>query len=159
MQREKINIGKFVASYFDVRQIQFGEHNIKVILTNVEAAPTVRINRGRLLQVLDNLVRNSQYWVLVAGKHNAGLERQICVDFSPKGFTLSDSGRGVREALENSLFELFVTDKPGGEASGMGLFITKTLLELERCNIDLLPERNASGRRFKFLVDLSNVRA
>ena len=159
MQREKINIGTFVSSYFEVRKSQFDEQNIKIVLANVDAAPTVRINRGRLLQVLDNLVRNSQYWVLVAGKHQLALERKICVDFSPKGFTLSDSGRGVREALENSLFELFVTDKPGGEASGMGLFITKTLLELERCGIELLPERNASGRRFKFLVDLSNVRA
>lgn len=158
MQREVINLGEYVTRYFDVRKNRFNEQGIEVRISNNELAPRIKVNRGRLLQVIDNLVRNSEYWIMVASKGDKSVDRRISIDFSNTGVTIFDSGRGVRQSLEHSLFELFVSDKPEGEASGIGLFIARTLLEFDQCAIELLPERNAYGRRYKFFVNFSSVK-
>lgn len=158
LQREIINLGDYITRYFDVRKNRFDEQGIEVKIRNGELAPKIRINRGRLLQVIDNLVRNSEYWIMVASKGDKAVDRRISIDFSDAGVAIYDSGRGVRQSLEHSLFELFVSDKPEGEASGIGLFIAKTLLEFDQCKIELLPERNAYGRRYKFFIDFSSVK-
>ena len=64
---------------------------------------------------------------------------------------------GVIETISESLFELFVTDKPRDEGRGIGLFIVKSLLEANGGSILLADDRNKFGRRFKFSVDLSSA--
>lgn len=59
--------------------------------------------------------------------------------------------------MEDACFEIFTTDKPSSEGHGLGLFITRQLLEEEGCTIFLADDRNEKGRRFKFVVDLSGV--
>ena len=70
-----------------------------------------------------------------------------------------DNGPGVKESLEETLFEPFVTDKPRGYGSGLGLFIVSQLLRRESCGIALLSNRNDGGRRYKFSLDFSGATA
>lgn len=71
--------------------------------------------------------------------------------------TVWDNGPGVKQALEDTLFEPFVTDKPRGYGSGLGLFIVSQLLKKDGCDIRLQATRNDSGRRYKFSIDFSGV--
>jgi signal transduction histidine kinase len=116
----------------------------------------VRMNRGRLLQVLDNLVRNSVYWLRrgVAAM-NVDRPKEIRVKVVADGFILLDSGPGVDPAYEESIFEMFVTAKPAKErGQGLGLFIVTQLLAADGCEIYLGPERNKDGNRNRFVVNL-----
>jgi signal transduction histidine kinase len=117
----------------------------------------VRINRGKLIQVIDNFVRNSEYWLkedidakrITLGKITFGV-------FRPH-LTISDNGRGVDPSLQGRIFEPFVTAKKAGEGRGLGLYIVQQLLRAESCDVRLLPEENTFGRRYKFDLDLSGV--
>ena len=115
---------------------------------------TVKISRGRLIQVLENLVRNSEYWI----RHNtSGNKGYIQFEISAPRVVVSDSGPGVRPAFENALFQPFVSGKPAGEGRGLGLFISRQLLQRDGCDLILEPDRNAKGRRYKFAIDLQPV--
>lgn len=115
------------------------------------------MNRGKILQVFDNLLLNSEYWLLEdvrIGRIDAGVVR-IRID-SPN-VTVEDNGRGVDPQLENSLFDAFATRKPRGSGRGLGLFIVRQLLGAEGCDIELLTHRNKQRRRYVFELDLSGV--
>jgi C4-dicarboxylate-specific signal transduction histidine kinase len=59
--------------------------------------------------------------------------------------------------MENVLFEPFVSGKPAGQGRGLGLFISRQLLQRDGCDIVLEPDRHDKGRRNRFTVDLRAV--
>lgn len=156
--KEAMELSSFVQQYIENRQTSLDAEEISFKVAD-PSNTVVRMNRGRLLAVLDNLVRNSVYW-LKRGKAVMGVERskQIRIVITPSGFTYADSGPGIDPAYEESLFDIFVTAKPAKErGQGLGLFIVTQLLAADGCDIHLAPERNKDGRRCKFVVDLSSV--
>jgi signal transduction histidine kinase len=125
--------------------------------TKPEKPFVVRMNRGKLIQVVDNFVRNSEYWLkqdIAAKRITTG---RITFGLSRPHLTISDSGRGVDQSLQGRIFEPFVTAKKAGEGRGLGLYIVQQLLHAESCDARLLTEENSFGRRYKFDVDLSGV--
>jgi signal transduction histidine kinase len=158
--RESIDLRAFVDHYFDNRKLSLEKEEIAFRVTTSNSATThVRINRGRLLAVLDNLVRNSVYW-LNRGTAVMGVDRdkRVQVEITPEGFIVSDTGPGVDPAYEDSIFEMFVTAKPAKErGQGLGLFIVTQLLAADGCDIRLASDKNRDGRRYKFVVNLGSV--
>jgi signal transduction histidine kinase len=85
-------------------------------------------------------------------------EKEIVVTITGSGFSLADSGPGIDTKYEDSVFEMFVSAKPATErGQGLGLFIVTQLLAADGAEIYLAQDRNANGRRFKFIVNLSSV--
>jgi signal transduction histidine kinase len=125
------------------------------ILWMVESDPTGDFtflgNRGRFIQVLDNLLTNSEYWLKQSSPETGG---KITIAIEKPQITFWDSGLGVRQDLEDTLFELFVSGKPS-KGTGLGLFIVEKLLERDGCSISLSDERNTHGRRYKFVLNLA----
>lgn len=155
--KDRFSVRQFVDEYMSTRAHVFERENISFEVVGSDL--TVRINRARLLQVLDNLVRNSVYW-LNRGCVSGELVRPkaIRIEITATGFNVADSGPGVKRDIEDSIFELFVTGKPAGDpGQGLGLFIIRQLLIADGCDIALAAERNPEGRRFRFNVDLSAV--
>jgi len=116
----------------------------------------VSMNKGKLIQVMDNLVLNSEYWVEVSAKQ-LGTSPSVRVTIERPSIVVDDNGRGIEPAYEDTLFEPFVSAKPKGEGRGLGLFIATQLLELDGCTLRLLSERNMYGRRFRIAVGLEGV--
>lgn len=108
---------------------------------------SVKASVGNMIVVFDNLVINSEYWL----DKDDILERKIFFHCATSNTVqVWDSGLGVAKEIENSLFEPFQTMKMDGR--GLGLYIVQELLSLMNAEIDLLQERNASGRRYKFQI-------
>lgn len=115
----------------------------------------IKANRGRILQVLDNLFRNSQYWLVCSVKNKK--DRVFTIDVKPPLLIISDSGPGVDDVIAGRIFDAFVTGKPPGEGHGLGLFISQQLLSAEKSDISLLSETNKDGRRYKFRINLAGA--
>ncbi len=117
---------------------------------------SVKMNQGKLTQVLDNLIINAQFWVTEALRRGQTAEGIIDIEVERPFIRVSDSGPGVDPGVEGLLFENpFITTKTDGR--GLGLFLSGRLLESDGCKLTLAPDRNEHGRRFKFLIDLSGV--
>jgi signal transduction histidine kinase len=117
----------------------------------------VAINKGKLIQIFDNLLLNSEYWLKEDLQAQRITHGQIVIDLNKPYVTVSDNGRGVDPVIESSVFEPFVSAKGKGKGRGLGLYIVRQLLEAESCNIALTPERNTWDRLYKFELDLSGV--
>jgi len=116
---------------------------------------TVRINKGKLIQIIDNLILNSEYWLKEDIRQGNISEGIINIFISPPYIDISDNGRGIDPNVEMTLFDPFVTTKAKGR--GLGLFIVKQFLSSEGCNIELLPERNEKKHLYKFQLDLKGI--
>jgi signal transduction histidine kinase len=117
----------------------------------------VLMNRGKLLQVFDNLVLNSEYWLgesIRQGELDRGL---VTIEIDAPLVRIFDNGRGIEPGVQHSLFEAFVSRKPRGAGRGLGLFIVRQLLDAEGSSIMLLPDHNSHGRPYTFEIDLSGA--
>ncbi len=117
----------------------------------------VETNRGRLLQVFDNLLLNSEYWLKQERLRNHEERLGVLVEIEHPFVRISDNGPGVDPSVESNLFEPFVTLKPKTMGRGLGLFISSQILGSMGGAINLLHTRNVSGRRHVFEIDLSGV--
>jgi signal transduction histidine kinase len=153
---EEINVHKFLNDFAAFKELTLASHGIKINVRQFDDDFMIKTNRGRLTQVFDNLIRNSEYWLRYYSKKHPG---QHAIDFKMKKpyILVSDDGFGIDKKLEDILFDLFVSGKPSGEGHGLGLFLVKELLEEDECDIVLLPERNCHGRRYIFQLDLKGV--
>lgn len=151
--KDTFHLESFFAQYLSQRETWFQESGVVPSVSG--SSREIRINRARLLQVVDNMVRNSVYWLArIGGRFAPTIE----IELIENGFVLSDNGPGIDPRVEDTLFELFVTTRTyedGGQ--GLGLFISTELLALDGCTIRLMADRNDKGRRFRFYVDLSSA--
>lgn len=113
----------------------------------------ISFNKGRLIQVIDNLMNNSIYWLERKQIKNP----KITITIDKPYIYVEDNGIGIEKAFEENLFEPFVTAKPTGEGRGLGLFIVRQLLSTRNCDIVLAQVRNSYENRYRFIIDLNNA--
>jgi signal transduction histidine kinase len=156
-KREVIQLKEFISEVFRHYIQRFKDEPISLQLGVTDPHFNISMNRGKLIQVLDNLFLNSEYWLNEDVKMHRINRGVVLVETHRPVLTVSDNGRGVDPLLESSVFEPFVSGKGKGKGRGLGLYIVRQLLEAEGCHIDLSSERNKFGRLFKFEIDLSGV--
>ncbi len=132
--------------------------NTRNISFNVDIALdfNVRLNRGMLNQVFDNLFSNSEYWLDYSVRHGLIQEKQYNISIQERGIIIIwDNGIGISPDIETRLFDPFETKKENGR--GLGLYIAAGNLKYNSSRIRLLNERNQFGNLFKFEIDVSQV--
>lgn len=117
----------------------------------------VKTNRGRLTQVIDNVLLNAEYWLVEAQSRDKAFRPKLSIAYAAPRLRIWDNAGGVDPAVEDVLFEPFITLKPKDEGRGLGLFISVQILESMGCSIALLTDRNAQDRRYMFELDLSGI--
>jgi signal transduction histidine kinase len=152
--REDLDVYRTLQELQSFYQDRLAKNHIGMALTSGDETLIIRMNRGKLSQIIDNFVRNSEYWLhedinqgrIAAGEIHIAIERPFV--------RIWDNGRGIDPSVETTLFEPFVSMKAKGQGRGLGLFIVKQLLDSEGCHVGLLPERNRHRRLFTFQIDL-----
>jgi len=109
---------------------------------NVPQELTILAHQGHLDQVLMNLVKNAHESITMGARgRSKNLPKRIQLEGLKEGrwavLDVRDTGAGVPEELAGSLFDPFVTGRKGQGGTGLGLYITKTLLENFGAQINL----------------------
>jgi signal transduction histidine kinase len=108
-----------------------------------------RMSRGVLLQVFDNLITNSLFWLRERGPKLPAI--RIEVNGSDQSIAVSDNGPGIDPRVGDLVFEPFMSTRRNGR--GLGLFIARELLELEGASLQLGPP-DQDGRLRTFIIGL-----
>lgn len=154
-RREAINLLEFFESLKEYHESRWRERDLVMEIVSSEAEFVVSVNRGKLTQIFDNLILNSQYWLRESIRRGKKAPGKMEIQLKAPSVLFSDNGRGIDPSVAGSLFEPFVTTREGGR--GLGLFIVRELLESEGCMIRLSRSRNSAGRPFEFDLDLSGM--
>lgn len=157
-KREIIDMEAFIGEILRHYTTHFSSSPIQVLTKFTKGQQfKIEMNKGKLIQVLDNLLLNSEYWIkedIRTGRLTLGT---ITISLTKPYIRVSDNGRGVEPSIETSIFEPFVSAKGKGKGRGLGLYIARQLLEAEGCGIRLMPQRNENGRMYCFEIDLTGV--
>jgi signal transduction histidine kinase len=118
--------------------------------------PAVVVNAGRISQVLLNLLLNA-----ADASSSAG---EIRVLFAQTGDTVtvvvSDDGDGITDDQRSHLFEPFFTTKPPGRGTGLGLFVSRRIVEEHGGTLECLPSagRGERGTAFQIVLPVNRGR-
>lgn len=128
--------------------IDQARHSLTV--TMPEADLTLVADPVRLVQVLSNLLNNSARYTEPGG--SIGLN----VEYSTETLRISvtDNGRGMSEATQLRVFDMFVQEKPGSGGLGVGLTLVKRLVELHDGHIEVTSPGLGLGSTFTITLPI-----
>lgn len=95
------------------------------IIKNYQAKPKVMCRRDDLNQVWTNLIHNA----MQAIKEQGTIQIDVIQEDSQVIVKVTDSGEGIPEEIKPRIFSPFFTTKAAGEGSGLGLNISKKIIE------------------------------
>lgn len=121
--------------------------------------PEVTGHHDRLEQVLINLLLNAQYAVSQRAAREPEHDPRVkicCRETNGRVFiTVEDNGDGISQGQLSRVFEPFVTTKPVGEGTGLGLSVSYGIIT--QMGGELSAENHGQGARF--LINLPAGRA
>lgn len=128
-----VPLGKFMETFLSLARRDLQGRSICLrIGSNLDLAP-VRIDPRAMYQVLLNIVANA------AEALDNRLDGEINISATLRDqvvwLTVSDNGCGISPKQKKHLFQPFNSNKPSG--NGLGLVITRKLLTLMGCSIDI----------------------
>lgn len=156
--RDVFTLSSFFQDIVEFYQSRFGSE-IGITLKDGTNGQKIKVNKGKLTQIIDNIILNAEYWLRDYQKQHPGFKPNITIELAPPYIRISDNGNGISESIEDTLFQPFVSLKPKGVGRGLGLFIVQQFLDSIGCSIVLLPERNQNKRRFIFQLYINSLMA
>lgn len=125
------------------------ERSIDLRCSVAPALPPVRVDRGRILQVLSNLVGNALKFVPSGGS----VELTATSDGGRVRIAVTDTGPGIDEQNLSRVFDRFWrADRRKDRGAGLGLSVAKGIVEAHGGEIGV-QSRKGQGSSFYFLLD------
>tara|TARA_R110002051_G_scaffold257435_5_gene316424 strand:+ start:17375 stop:19849 length:2475 start_codon:yes stop_codon:yes gene_type:complete len=155
-EKTTISLSTFFKQEHEYYSNRFSKFDIEFPI-QVKDDFAINVNKGKLTQVIDNILNNSEYWLKKRKEEDKSFNPILAVKIEQPWLYIYDNGFGISKAIENHIFEPFITTKPKQEGRGLGLFIVQQLLDSFGCTIALEPELNDSGRKYVLAINLSNI--
>jgi len=143
---EPIDVAPILAALVEINEATRAPDDPRFELIPPEGRVVVQAVEGRLVQVLRNLIGNAESFSPRAGRihlraREAGAQVEISVE---------DEGPGIPEAKLEHIFDRFYSERPQGEHfgqhSGLGLSISRQIVEALKGRISAENRRDAGGR-------------
>ncbi|MBF0344432.1 MAG: MEDS domain-containing protein [Nitrospirae bacterium] len=140
----KMLIEEILSMFSDI----FRRENISLTLTEENEAGTYIVTgyRNELMQVILNIINNAKDAILnkvLSERNNNGVIVIVLKKEQDKVMLkIRDNGGGIPEDIIDKIFEPYFTTKSSDKGSGIGLYLSKTIIEknmdgkLTVCNLD-----------------------
>lgn len=151
---EKLNLSKLVSENVEQHKSMAAQkEQVLSYETSAKGAVYVPADTASIVEVLNNLIGNAIKYNNKGGKISVSLE----VNDKEVRVAVSDDGPGVPEDLRERLFTKFYRAErsliAGTRGTGLGLFISKTIIELQSGTIGIEPDQG-KGSTFYFTLPI-----
>lgn len=157
-RRERFNVVAQLKTVVGGFEARFQRHAVEcVVLVDGEPATTqvfeVRLVRGLIAQVLENLLTNSVYWVQQGLKRDEERRRIVVeLDTRASAVLVTDNGPGIAPSHGDSIFRPYFSMRKRGK--GLGLYIARELVEYHGGKLYLDASGESDGRLRTFVLEL-----
>lgn len=148
-QKERFELVGWVREILAAHEAQFHRHQMTAA---VEVRPSgralnVTMVKGMIVQIIENLLSNSIYWLKQERKVRPEMTPRITIviDVKQRTVSVTDNGPGVPVDDRENVFQPFVTTKPPGEGKGLGLYVSREIAHYHGAELALSDEQ--TGRR------------
>ena len=161
VEEQNIDLARFIPEVLTMVRRKIELSNIAL---KVDLAPSrlmVRLDPGRLQQVLLNLINNAIYAI---GETTDGRVGEIVLACAPEGenklrIAITDNGVGVSEDKQQLIFTPFFTTKPAGSGTGLGLSLCHGIVGSMKGVLDFTSVRGKGSTFFIILPRVSSPAA
>ena len=160
-RKETFSVEGLIGDIISAHEQQFARHGIKVNFDAKTSGTPVRIRavKGMLVQIFENLVANSIYWLALRKQAGLDFQPQITIKIGASPLTVSyeDNGTGVAVEYREKVFEPFFSLKERSNRRGLGLYIARDCAEYHGGTLALDGTINRrTGRLHRFILKLPN---
>jgi two-component system NtrC family sensor kinase len=152
VQRRPVAVGPLVDSVLELLTYGLRSDGIEVVRDTPPGLPPLLGDADQLHQVLANLLTNARQ--VLAGQAGA---RRIRITARCQGdlveLAVADNGPGIPPAIRGRIFEPFFTTKSAGSGTGIGLAVSRGLVEALGGTLELA-EAAEEGRGARFVLRL-----
>ena len=133
---------------------QISEYDIKVSFSTLSGEIRINGNADQLSKTFMSLLGNSVYAIV---KKSQRAKYQGEVDFSVRTtaddvlITIRDNGIGIEDTIIDKIFDPFFTTKTTGEAAGVGLYLSREIVQNHRGDISV---KSVKGEFTEFIITL-----
>ncbi len=130
-RKERFNLDELLNEMLEAHEAQFERHQVKLNVLPPDRPVQVSVVKGMVVQVLENLISNSLYWMEVEKQRKMSFkpELTISVEDNPPRIRFSDNGPGISKQYKDRIFDLFFSLKDKSRRRGLGLFIAREAAE------------------------------
>ena len=138
-RNNQININELVEETLVMLNPIFQQHGVKVTTTLAKSLPMLWGDDDSLQRVLINLLDNAVNatkeggFLKIAARASASSESKVPGVI----IEITDTGAGIPPELLPKIFDLFVTTKPSGKGTGLGLVVCQEIIKAHRGTIDI----------------------
>lgn len=132
---KELDVKTIVEHALLLNQGQIKDNKIQVHIDTPQGALLVKMRRGALTQVFNNLIDNSCYWLSRKSEEN-DRHLRIIILADERAVVVADNGMGIHPKDRHRIFDVFFSTKTEGR--GLGLFITREALAEAMSTIVLL---------------------
>ncbi|MEV4363600.1 sensor histidine kinase [Nonomuraea sp. NPDC004186] len=123
------------------------ERKQHITLDTPQVTPRIQADPMLIVQALTNLLSNAGRFTTVGG----GIDVRVAVIDTGIAVYVTDDGAGMTREQRRRLFQRFVTGRPLADGTGLGLVITKTIIELHGGSI-MVDTTSMHGTTFLFTL-------
>ena len=109
------------------------EYGIQVNVDCPEGELTIDGNAEQLSKTIMSLLGNAIYAVVKKAQRQKGFTPTVSLSVKPATdrvqVTIRDNGIGIEDTIINKIFDPFFTTKTTGEASGVGLYLSREIIQ------------------------------
>lgn len=154
---ELFSLDDTIREAIDAHEAQFKRHKITVSLDLPSRPLRVRAVKGMVVQIIENLISNSVYWLDMRAEREPSFQSKIKIALSsgPPILTFEDNGRGISPENREQVFKMFFSLKDTRRRRGLGLYIARDAAEHNGGKLELDSEVNPeTGRLHRFILEL-----
>lgn len=141
---EAIRTEELALSAVHLVQSQLARRKVQCVVEARENDAMVLADRHRVGQALVNLILNAG----AASPDGGTVRLRLFKDGAGAGVSVEDEGPGIPLALRERVFEPFFTTKPPGEGTGLGLSVTRSIIDAHQGRLEFsFPERGGTQAR------------
>lgn len=157
-QRDELfNFDDVIRDAVEAHDAQFKRHKIDIVLDLPTRPLKVRAVKGMIVQIIENLISNSVYWLDMRAEREPSFKPEIRIGLTsgPPVMTFEDNGRGIAPENREQVFKMFFSLKDSKRRRGLGLYIARDAAQHHGGTLALDDDINAeTGRLHRFVLDL-----
>ncbi|MBQ4408811.1 MAG: HAMP domain-containing histidine kinase [Bacteroidales bacterium] len=143
-------------SYHSMRA-NFKNFNISIKEQYEAGAPLIKVIPQDLSRAVLNVMNNACYAVWQRQQKDGkdfSPEISVCVKFEDGSvvITIADNGDGMTDEVKQKLYENFFTTKPAGQGTGLGMAITRDIIENKHKGKISFESELGKGTSFRFEI-------
>jgi len=155
-RKEVFNILELINEVISGHKAQFARHAVEIKVIKPTQRVRIKAVKGMIIQILENLISNSLYWLELRGNHEQDFKPRITISFDSDPLTIiyEDNGRGITIENREKVFRPFFSLKEKSKRRGLGLLIARDCMEHHNGVMILDEEVNQdTGRLHKFIME------